>query len=48
MLIVRKVKESDLEPLYELIGQAELGLTSLAISKQKLKSRIERSVFAFK
>lgn len=47
MLIVRKVKESDLEPLYELIGQAELGLTSLAISKQKLKSRIERSVFAF-
>ena len=47
MLIVRKVKEADLEPLYDLIGQAELGLTSLAISKQKLRSRIERSVFAF-
>ena len=47
MLVVRRVKESDLEPLYTLIGQSELGLTTLTISKQKLLDRIEQSVFAF-
>ena len=47
MLVVRRVRESDLEPLYTLIGQSELGLTSLTISKQKLLDRIEQSVFAF-
>lgn len=47
MLIVRRVKETDLEPLYTLIGQSELGLTTLTISKQKLQDRIEQSVFAF-
>ena len=47
MLIVRRVRETDLEPLYTLIGQSELGLTTLTISKEKLQDRIEQSVFAF-
>ncbi len=47
MLIVRKVQESDLTPLFELIQKSEYGLTTLKVSKDELASRIERSIFAF-
>ena len=47
MLIVRRVHESDLDPLFELIQKSEYGLTTLKISKDELESRIEKSIFAF-
>jgi arginine N-succinyltransferase len=47
MLVVRSVKREDLDSLFELIGQSEYGLTTLTISKERLESRIERSVQAF-
>lgn len=47
MLIVRRVHESDLDPLFELIQKSEFGLTTLKISKDELESRIEKSLFAF-
>ena len=47
MLIVRRVQESDLDPLFELIQKSEYGLTTLKISKVELESRIEKSLFAF-
>ena len=47
MLVVRRVVESDLDPLFDLIQQSELGLTTLAISRDKLQERIEGSLFAF-
>ena len=47
MLVVRRVHESDLDPLFELIQKSEYGLTTLKISKAELESRIERSLFAF-
>ncbi|MDG1874846.1 MAG: arginine N-succinyltransferase [Mariniblastus sp.] len=47
MLIVRRVQESDLDPLFELIQKSEYGLTTLKVSKEELESRIERSLFAF-
>lgn len=48
MLIVRRVQESDLDPLFELIQKSEYGLTTLKISKDELESRIEKSMFAFR
>jgi arginine N-succinyltransferase len=48
MLVVRNVRETDLEPLFELIGRSELGLTTLTISRERLRTRIEESVFAFR
>ena len=47
MLVIRTVKVEDLDPLFDLIGRSELGLTTLKISKDKLRSRIEDSVYAF-
>jgi len=47
MLIVRRVHESDLDQLFELIQKSEYGLTTLKISKNELESRIEKSIFAF-
>ena len=47
MLVVRNVTENDLDSLFELIGQSELGLTTLLVSKEKLEARIEQSIFAF-
>ena len=44
---VREVEIEDLESLFELIGQSELGLTTLKISRQKLQARIEDSHYAF-
>jgi arginine N-succinyltransferase len=48
MLVVRAVREDDLDSLFELIQQSEYGLTTLKISKEKLAERIEQSLFAFK
>ena len=48
MLIVRCVKESDLDSLFELIQKSEYGLTTLKISKDELESRIEKSLFSFR
>ena len=48
MLVVRSVQESDLDPLFELVQQSELGLTTLKISREEMEARIERSVFAFR
>lgn len=47
MLIVRRVQEADLDPLFDLIQKSEYGLTTLKISKDELESRIEKSLFAF-
>lgn len=47
MLIVRRVIETDLDALFELIQKSEFGLTTLKISKDELESRIARSIFAF-
>lgn len=47
MLIVRSVRENDLDSLFDLIQKSEFGLTTLKISKSELESRIERSLFAF-
>ena len=46
MLIVRCVREEDLDSLFDLIQKSEFGLTTLKISKDELESRIERSLFA--
>ena len=48
MLIVREVALKDLDALWDLIGQANTGMTSLKIDKEQLADRIERSHFAFK
>ena len=47
MLVVRPIKNSDIVPLYQLIGQAEKGLTTLKISRDRLQQRIENSIRAF-
>jgi len=47
MLVVRPIQNSDIEPLYQLIGQAEKGLTTLKISRERLQQRIENSIRAF-
>lgn len=47
MLLVRNVQLDDLDSLYDLIGKSELGLTTLTVSKDKLRRRIEDSVYAF-
>lgn len=46
MLVVRCVQENDLQQLFDLIQQAEYGLTSLRISLEELENRIQHSVFA--
>lgn len=48
MVIVREVTLEDLDALWELIGQANTGMTSLKIDKEQLSDRIERSQFAFR
>ena len=48
MLVVRSVREDDLDSLFDLIQKSEFGLTTLKISKSELESRIERSLFAFR
>ena len=47
MFIVREVAMEDLDALWDLIGQANTGMTSLKIDKEQLADRIERSHFAF-
>lgn len=47
MTIVRAVQLADLDQLWELIGQATYGLTTLQISKEQLSERVEHSHFAF-
>ena len=47
MLVVRTARLGDLDPLFDLIGQSELGLTTLKISKEKLSRRIQDSIQAF-
>jgi len=48
MVIVREVALEDLDALWDLIGQANTGMTSLKIDKEQLADRIERSHFAFR
>lgn len=47
MLVVRSVRAEDLDLLFELIEQSELGLTTLKISREKLEDRIAGSLQAF-
>ena len=47
MTIVRAVQLSDLDQLWELLGQATYGLTTLQINKEQLSERVEHSHFAF-
>jgi len=48
MVIVREVALEDLDALWDLIGQANTGMTSLKIDKEQLADRIEKSHFAFR
>ena len=48
MVIVREVALEDLDALWDLIGQANTGMTSLKIDKEQLADRVERSHFAFR
>lgn len=47
MEIVRAVKLEDLDQLWDLITSATYGLTTLQISKDQLRERVELSNFAF-
>lgn len=47
MLVVRPAEIEDIDPLFEMIQEAELGLSTLKISKDLLTERIEDSVRAF-
>lgn len=47
-LIVREASTADLDSLWELIGHANTGMTSLKIDQEQLADRIERSHFAFR
>jgi arginine N-succinyltransferase len=47
MIIVRAAGLDDTEQLWELIGQATYGMTTLQITKEQLTERIELSHFAF-
>lgn len=47
MLVVRAIQDVDLDSLFELIQQSEYGLTTLQISKEKLKERIQESLRSF-
>lgn len=47
MVLVRAVQIEDLDQLWELIGRATYGLTTLQISKAQLSERVEHSTFAF-
>ena len=47
MEIVRAVRLDDLDQLWELIGSATYGLTTLQITKEQLSERVELSNFAF-
>lgn len=47
MIVVRSVTMDDLEQLWELLGKATYGLTTLQISKKQLSERLEHSHFAF-
>ena len=47
MMIVREVVLEDLDALWDLIEQANAGMTSLNIDKEQLADRVERSHFAF-
>jgi arginine N-succinyltransferase len=47
MTVVRSVRTSDIDQLWELIAQATFGLTTLQITKDQLTERVESSEFAF-
>lgn len=47
MEIVRAVCLEDLDQLWELVGRATYGLTTLQVSKEQLSERVEHSHFAF-
>ena len=47
MFVFRRVRDSDVDSLFELVQQSELGLTTLKISRDEMAARIEQSVFAF-
>ena len=47
-LIVREASTADLDSLWDLIGHANTGMTSLKIDQEQLADRIERSHFAFR
>jgi len=47
LIIVRAVRLEDLDDLWQLIGQATYGLTTLQITKEQLSERVELSNFAF-
>ena len=47
MLVVRPAEIEDIDPLFSMIQDAELGLSTLKISKDRLTERIEDSARAF-
>lgn len=48
MLVFRAVEDSDVDRLFDLVQQSELGLTTLQVSREEMASRVEQSVFAFR
>ncbi len=47
MTVVRSVTLDDIDKLWDLIGQATYGLTTLQITKDQLTERVELAQFAF-
>ena len=47
MLIVRKVQQDDVDAIFNLVQQSELGLTTLQVSRDEMADRIEKSIFFF-
>ncbi len=47
MTVVRSVTLDDIDKLWDLIGQATFGLTTLQITKDQLTERVELAQFAF-
>lgn len=47
MILVRSVRPSDIDQLWQLIAKATYGLTTLQVSKKQLSDRLELSHFAF-
>ena len=43
MLIVRKVQQDDVDAIFNLVQQSELGLTTLQVSRDEMADRIEKS-----
>ena len=47
MFVVRSVQADDVDPLFDLVQQSEIGLTTLKIAREEMQARVEAALFAF-